>query len=387
MEIEQRFEALKLAMQRALSQLPERKRFLFPALLKEKSHFILKGVRGAGKTTLLLQLALAWISEGRNVFYFSADRAASPSHLIPFLSFLASRGYSTVIVDEVAYIPQWQEQVKEAVDEGVVEQLIISSSSPFSLQRAHVDLSRRFILYHLPPFSLREYVYFTTGKELPVISLKDIMQNWWRFLSYPTVPLEEYLFHTLPFYREPGYKEKLDATLQKMLTTDLLAYRMTTSLVHYAKPLFEYLSRSRGNEVSYGKMASALGISKGSVATLLQAFVDMGLVIEIPPCLMTSGRVSRKRYTIVPPFRMLFHHLVAPVERGMLREDFFAHHLSRLGPLCYEDVGDFRFKDYLFEIGGPYKRKAALKGRKGYIVVESAMPEEGIPLHLFGYLF
>jgi len=376
-------ERVEARMYRLLSQLPQRKRFAFSSLQPLREHFILKGVRGAGKTTLLLQMAQERLKEGEKVLYMSADHPSVPSDLLGFVEKASEKGYGVVIIDEVSYAPAWQEQVKAIVDDNLVEQLIISSSSAFSLHRARVDLVRRFLLRELKPFSLREYIYFSRDTLLPPIPLQSLLSNWRQYLHYPYVELSTFLLNTLPFYKDPSYREKLSAALAKMLTTDLMGERMTTAVASYAKALFEYVALSRGNQVSYGSIASALGISKGSVATLLQAMVEMGLLIEVKPCTRTKGRLSRARFAVSPPFRLLILEERGVEERGMLREDFFVHHMQ---PLCSSPEGDFEKDGILFEIGGYAKTKAQLRGRKGYVVSDAPMPKEGIPLHLFGYV-
>lgn len=56
-------------------------------------------------------------------------------------------------------------------------QIIFSGSSILQLHEQDVDLSRRVVLYSLHCLSFREFLLFECGLCLPILGLKDLLQD------------------------------------------------------------------------------------------------------------------------------------------------------------------------------------------------------------------
>ncbi len=146
------------------------KRDLFYKILKVDPEFFvgIKGLRGVGKTTLMLQLA----PHLRNSVYFSADHyILSSFDLYETINTLSKRGYTNILIDEIHTRPDWQKILKSVYDERKVR-VFFSGSSYMMLDDMSSDLSRRVVLYDLPPLSFREFLgFFSKRKYLQKVDL------------------------------------------------------------------------------------------------------------------------------------------------------------------------------------------------------------------------
>jgi len=77
--------------------------------------------------------------------------------------------YDGLIIDEVHYLKDWSLHIKSLYDSFPNKPIWLSDSSSIVLRKRIADLSRRFVVHQLPLMSLREYIYFETGKELSKI--------------------------------------------------------------------------------------------------------------------------------------------------------------------------------------------------------------------------
>ena len=95
----------------------DRRRFLFSEMTREKGrHFTgIVGARGTGKTVLLRQYAL----DHKDAFYLSADTLGEEDDAWGLVRKLNERyGFRTFLLDEVHFLPFWENGVKFFTIEG-----------------------------------------------------------------------------------------------------------------------------------------------------------------------------------------------------------------------------------------------------------------------------
>ena len=174
MEFDQIVERLEIRMNRLISFLPEKRRLFFEELEKRfKSRAILLyGPRGVGKTTFLLIMA-----KKHNLLYVPGDDPLLSQRSFYDLAQTILMNYPGIIIDEVHFLRDWDITVKALYDSFPNKIIWISDSSSAVLRKGVADLSRRFVMIKLPLMSLREYIYFETGKVLKKLNspFKDLL--------------------------------------------------------------------------------------------------------------------------------------------------------------------------------------------------------------------
>jgi len=140
------------------------KRGIWNALLassKKKFITVLKGLRRTGKSVLARQLVREALGKGaapKDFGWFEFDRAmnATPDDLDALLQFFENRGARTVILDEIPFVPKWQDILKRHYDRTDVKFVVTGSSALELDRRTSESLAGRFEALRVEPFSLPE---------------------------------------------------------------------------------------------------------------------------------------------------------------------------------------------------------------------------------------
>ena len=78
-------------------------------------------------------------------------------------------------------------------------------------------------------------------------------------------------------------------------------------------------------------------------------------------------------------------------EKGKVRETFVINQIQNLNiPVFYSPKGDFKIKDYIFEVGGKNKNTTQLQGaEKSFVLADDLLigSKKIIPLYLMGLLY
>lgn len=130
---------------------------------------ILRGLRRVGKSVLARQLALKWAGAGGGVaqvawFEFDRDMGASSADLHSLLNFFEARGCRFIVLDEVAFVPAWQDVLKRHYDRTDLKFVVTGSSAVELDWRSSESLAGRFEIVELKPFSLSERLEFKSIK-------------------------------------------------------------------------------------------------------------------------------------------------------------------------------------------------------------------------------
>jgi predicted AAA+ superfamily ATPase len=357
------------------------------------------GQRGVGKTTLLLQY-LKKHFKVHEFLYFSADDVyITDTKLYDIADEFSRLDGKVLVIDEIHKYNNWAQEIKNIYD--AFPELIIrfSGSSMLNLLYEKYDLSRRCVTVSMDTLSFNEYLALNRGEKLPALSFDDILAKG------PDISLELALTHSniysdfkdylvygaYPFFREDKneFKNKLFNALQKIINEDIPSCnRIDYSQISVFKKLIAKLIQARlPYKVNITKLAQELEITHPTLNTYLEMLRESNL---FRPIKKYSAKISKK------PAKLLFGNpnilhaysdeFGVEVNTGTARETFF---VSCFKDIYYSDLGDFRVKDTIFEIGGRNKTFKQLKDVKNsYLVVDTDYTTDSrkIPLWLFGMM-
>ncbi len=145
---------------------------------------VFRGFRGVGKTTGLLQLLT---NNTDKAIYISLDHPyVSQFALYDVCNQLIKTGYKTILIDEVHYYKNWQQDTKAIYDDFSSVNLVLSGSAPLAFEP-----ERRYEIIDVEPMSVREFSEFRGEKINATESWSDINKtlefltsNSWIYKDY-----------------------------------------------------------------------------------------------------------------------------------------------------------------------------------------------------------
>jgi predicted AAA+ superfamily ATPase len=368
--------------------------------------FLLVGLRGTGKTTALYQIFSSL--EREEVAYFSCDEMVSRrielEDLLSALDYIKKEKIGmekrfVLLLDEIAYLPEWDLKLKVLRDKRPNLIIIAASSSALPLKKT-LELARRSSEIQVLPLSFREYLSLKYGINIPDELAKDIRKKlgkenleaeYLKVLSlignYNLFALyEEYVKQDLPFalkLNEIAYKESVNKIVKRTVYEDLSKYeKMETKMLGAAEVLIKYLSTIPADGVKITTLSQVSGISKESVSKLLDVLELAMLVKGVE--YKGRGRMFKK------PKKWFFYSssmryiLASPVAGraesvGNLREDSVFRHLAQISDnIFYDHEADFIVDGMKFEVGkGKPERKDVI-----ILGMEERIEKNRIPLPL-----
>ncbi|AHW58934.1 hypothetical protein SAMN05444285_1157 [Draconibacterium orientale] len=368
-------------------------RFLFNKINLENRMNAIIGSRGAGKTTLLLQLIKQKLPITKTL-YLSADNIYLTNlNLFELAQKFSNTGGLFLFIDEIHKYPNWSQELKMIYDYLPDLKVVFTGSSILDIYKGYADLSRRVLTYYLPGLSFREYIEFKTNNKLPVYSLEQIVKNEISFDGFK--PLEQFSEYIksgyFPFFKEPGYIEKLNNTINLTLETDIPNHTgMNIATVNKLKQLLYIVSQSVPFKPNMSKIAEMIGINRNQVAEYLHYFERAGLILQLREAtkgIRLMGKVQ-KIYLNNPNFIHLFAEGNPNI--GNIRETFFFNQMSPYHQVFSAQKGDFTVDSLTFEIGGKSKNNRQIKNvENSYIVKDDIEYGSGntIPLWAFGLTY
>ena len=162
--------------------------------------------------------------------------------------------------------------------------------------------------------------------------------------------------------------------------------------LHYFSKILAFLSNINPGELSINSLAQNMGLDHKTTQHYMQILKEIGL-IRLPETEQHGNarlRKAQKAYMHNTTLLSALSHVAGEEPNvGMIRECFFLQAVSGQQPVFYSQVGGFKTKGHLFEIGGKNKPKLQLQGREGWLVKDDILvaTKESIPLILFGFLY
>ena len=360
----------------------------------------LVGPRGTGKTVMLRQLR----ARTKDALYVSADTLDRGDRLVDLVRlFLDRYRVQAFFVDEIHYLRDYAAELKEIYDFLPVR-IWFTSSVAVSLYGSAADLSRRVRIMELLPFAFREFLQFSGGEPLPLLSLATAfgapipaayLRTSFRFAEYLTGGL-------YPFMLQAGSVLDLFGNIvEKVIRGDLPAHdpNLTGADLANIEQLLKFVGRSPIDGINYTSLARNLAITKHKAAQYVGALERACLLRQAFPA---GANVLREpKVFMEPPYRLLYRSYEDCI--GALREDFFALAMAQHGmPFRYAKstrgakTPDFLVtlddRDHVIEVGGRGKGRSQFKGltydRKVILFHaddQRYTPGARVPLHCIGF--
>jgi uncharacterized protein len=364
------------------------------------------GSRGIGKTTFLLHYAIEKGAKEGLSLYVSADNLYFLNNSLVELvdQLYKETDVRLLCIDEIHKYPNWNQELKNIVDTYPEFRILFSGSSTIDLIRGKYDLSRRVTLFYLHGLSFREYLEVTLQKKFSILSFDELIkartllgmgednkllkhfQEYLRVGYYPFFSL---------FSQEREKFQAIENTTQKTIYEDIgTLHALKTSSLLLMEQLFKFVINSAPGELSAYKLASNLGKDFESITTYLKYLQEAGLIRFIYS--QASGNAAlRKPIKMYPENTNLIFSAYVSVKQdkvlGKIRETFAINQLQNANlTVFYNERGDFKVNDVIFEVGGVNKTAKQIKGvENSYILADGILvgTNRQIPLYMLGFLY
>jgi uncharacterized protein len=384
----------------------ENYRFLYHEFTTKNRLTGLVGPRGVGKTTLLLQYIKNHHLNDASAFYFSADHLYfKTSTLYEFVETLfLKQSINTFFIDEIHKYVNWNQELKNLYDGFPQINIVFSGSSSLDLVKGSYDLSRRAKMYYLPGLSFREYLNFACDGDFALYSFDDLMENpisiSQKLSKTPGLlgHFEDYLKQGFyPFFKEDplSYYEKILSIIEKTIYEDVANfYNLKTGNLRHLSKILNFLATIPPGKISTYNVGKNLGIDDKTASNYLTMLHETGLIEIIYPA--EQGNQGLRKPEKVFFNNTNLYYAVAngstnPIVTGAVRELAFIQATKNAGlAVFHSKQGDYRIKQFVYEIGGNNKTRKQIKNiDQAFIVKDNALSaaKGSIPLVYFGFLY
>jgi|LSQX01.1.fsa_nt_gb predicted AAA+ superfamily ATPase len=377
------------------------KRFVFDEILKTETRLIaLAGARGTGKTTLLLQMGKE--RKLQEVLYVALDDLFfTHNNLYETAGLFQKLGGKLLLLDEVHKYPDWSREIKLISDDFPDLKIIFTSSSVLDLYRGESDLSRRMLSKNLPELSFREYVLFYEKKELPKLSLKEILKKHQQIsldLFSEFKPLkflyDYYKTGNYPYFEgnQAEYYQKIRNVVNLIMDVDI----QSTQALDYQniakmKKLLFVIASNVPFTPNISKLSEKIGLTRNGIVQSLQLMEKAELIHALTKTGKSISILSKPDKLWLHNPNLYFAISGGVPDVGSVRETFFLQHLKVDHDLSLHDKADFLVDEtYTFEVGGRNKSSGQIKGIPNSFLVKDDLEtgfQQTIPLWLFGLLY
>ncbi|MDE7073974.1 MAG: AAA family ATPase [Odoribacter sp.] len=351
----------------------------------------LTGPRGVGKTTLVLQYIKEHLPTDAALYVTAEDFYFADHRLLELADLFVKQGGKHLFIDEIHRYADWSKELKLIYDYHPELQVVFTGSSVLDINKGAGDLSRRAVMYHMQGLSFREYLLFFHQLELPVYSLKDILQ---RKIELPAQfrPLQFF-----PDYLRQGYYpfslENRDVHLRQIvnlaLESDIPQYAgMNVSTGRKLKQLLAIIAKSVPFKPNISSIATALNVSRNSVADYCLYIEEAGLIAQLRNDTGGIRGLGKVDKIYLDNTNLIYNLGGDNADIGNIRETFFFNQMRVNHDVIVSSVSDFRINDYTFEIGGRKKGKKQIEGIPDAFVVKDDIEHafhNTLPLWQFGF--
>ena len=380
------------------AKVPSYKRSIYRKISFQHKLIGLRGAKGVGKTTLLQQYLQDANMDITEKVYISLDNPLiGGMRLLSIAEELQKRGVNLLVVDEIHYQKDFEQDLKTIYDFFEM-QVIFSGSSAIAL--SHADLSRRALVYDVPILSFREFLELKLDIELEPIAYETLLeqhtQEAFKIISKikPLKYFDAYLkFGAYPFFlegEEQDYVMKLTTAINKTLESDLLQlFKIDPQNIALLKKLLLVMCQNAPGEMNITSLAREMGLNVKTLYNYITA-LEKGSLIHLLYYNKKGNALFQKPDKVLLNNPSLFNILCHTSNDGAVRESFFISMLYE-HDVVYAKQGDYTIdgKDR-FEIGGKNKSFKQIKDLKdAYVAADNLEVGDGakIPLWLFGFLY
>lgn len=380
-------------MQNQLASTPVNfKRYMFENIDWESRMFGLVGPRGVGKTVLFLQ----YIKENwskKKMFYVSADNSYFSNHtLIDLADEFSKEAGEHLFIDEVHKYENWSRELKQIYDTHPDMKISFTGSSVLEINKGEADLSRRAPIYKMQGLSFREYLVMFHGLNVPVLELKDIIENKpfaIEGVSHPLPLFKDYLQKGYyPFASDKQFDVIMNQTINLTMEVDIPQYaNMNVSTARKLKKLLGIIAMSVPFKPIMDKISKMIGVSRNDIGDYFLYMENAGMISQVRDAtggIMALGKVEKVYLDNTNIANVLGEQAT---DIGNIRETFFFNQMRVKNKVFVSKTSDFEIDGITFEIGGKGKgKKQILSTPNSYVVKDDIEFGSGdiIPLWLFG---
>lgn len=344
----------------------------------EVSHWLYKrfiitltGLRRVGKSTILRQIMSDLILKGKRkeCFYFSFEKFQAKrdpkilkkiiQHYFDFV--LIKKNYQIsekiyIFLDEVQYIPYWQDVIKFFYDQNENFKFIVTgSNSLFVKKESQESLAGRIIDIKVTPLLFKEYLSLINQdykidikNKLWVSANKDIINGYFeRYLRFGQFP--EAIYQKL---NSADTKKYLESIENKITQEDLTkTYNIEHPQILLA--IINQIKKQPGQIIEYQNIASQVGLDQRTLANYF-GYLEKGFLISL--CYnfgkkpIKAPRITKKAYLISSNF-------ASEAPMSFLVENYLFNFLKiKFGQVFFNKDKEIDFiavydeKNYLFEV-------------------------------------
>ncbi len=353
----------------------------------------LTGPRGVGKTTLILQYIKENLPVDISLYVTAEDFYFADHRLLELADEFVKHGGKYLFIDEIHRYKDWSRELKLMYDYHPELQVVFTGSSVLDINKGVADLSRRAVMYHMQGLSFREYLLFFHDIEFPVYTLDDVLQ---RKVEIPPHfrPLQFF-----PDYLRQGYypfsPENQDIHIQQIvnlaLESDILQYAgMNVSTGRKLKQLLAIIAKSVPFKPNVSSIASALGVSRNSVADYCLYIEEAGLIAQLRDDTGGIRGLGKVDKIYLDNTNLIYSLGGDKAEIGNIRETFFFNQMRVNHDVVTSSVSDFMIDGYTFEVSGRKKGKKQIEGVvDAFIIKDDIEFASGniLPLWHFGFSY
>lgn len=363
----------------------------------------IKGARGVGKTTLLLQyIKLKLCNHVEQTLYLSLDTVwFTGQSLVDLIDEFVRKGGKYLFLDEIHKYPDWSRVLKSTYDDYPQLHIVFTGSSALEILNARADLSRRAVVYTMQGFSFREYLSMESGLAFEVIPFDKLVADhvvYSRKIVETIKPFkyfDEYLLMGYyPFYLEQPelYDQKLKEVINMILEIELPMLRfIDPAYVPKLKQLLTIIAESVPFIPNASKISEKININRTTLLNYLHYLDEIGLTINLFKDARGISKLQKPNKIYLENTNLMYTLSQSEVNKGNIRETFFANQVRYKHQLTYTNQGDFKVDNqYIFEIGGKNKTPKQIRNIPNAYIASDDIEygfQQKIPLWLFGFLY
>lgn len=369
----------------------------------EKPLIGIRGSRGVGKTTMIRQYIRQFygVQPGEALYCVMDSMYFTKNSLLDMAERFHLMGGKHLFLDEVHKYENWSKEIKELNDLYPDMKITFSGSSLIQILNADADLSRRVLSYDMPGLSFREFIRFYHGKELPVRTLEQVLDDpdtvcdeVIKTVGSPQKLFEEYLrVGYYPFYDgdEQEYYSRIENVVQFVIDQEMTLFcGVDPAYTRKIKAMMMYLADNLPFEVNISKLSSYLELNKQTVLSYLASMSKAELIHLLYSDSKSVTKMQKPDKTYIHNPNMLFT-LAKSVNVGTLRECFVVNQLSTSHEVEYcKTQGDFKVDGkWIFEVGGADKSFDQIAGLpNSYVLADTIEYPIGkkLPLWVVGLI-
>jgi predicted AAA+ superfamily ATPase len=274
---------------------------------------VLLGPRRVGKAVMIKQIIAEAISEGINpqsILYVSIDAPVySGISLQKFVDLLPVKSDTNcvVIFDEIQYLRDWENHLKDLVDNHPHVKFIATGSAAAALQlKSRESGAGRFSDFMLPPLTFYEFLAFL-GEDEKYISLRSSTKRGVRaqYAVHDIDGLNERFIDYLNFggFPEAVVNEAIRENPEQFIKNDIIDKVLLKDLpslygitgIQELNKLFSFLAYNAGNEASFEKICRESGIAKPTIKRYIEYLESAFLIIKISTVDENCRSMQRER--------------------------------------------------------------------------------------------